>query len=220
MPMRPERFHRLRAVLRRRQPDLTVLMDRVNKSHNFSAILRNCDAVGVLNAHVIPPEEGLILHRGTSAGTKKWVKVHRHESVESAVTVLRKDGFRLIAAHPSEGAVDFRNVDYTGATAILVGAELHGISEAGLKLADLHVKIPMTGMVRSLNVSVAISVLLFEALRQREDAGMYQTSRLDPAEFDRHLFEWAWPSLAAARRRDGKPYPKLGPDGELLPESE
>ena len=144
----------------------------------------------------------------------------RHESVESAVTVLRKDGFRLIAAHPSEGAVDFRNVDYTGATAILVGAELHGISEAGLKLADLHVKIPMTGMVRSLNVSVAISVLLFEALRQREDAGMYQTSRLDPAEFDRHLFEWAWPSLAAARRRDGKPYPKLGPDGELLPESE
>ena len=55
--MRPERFHRLRAVLERRQPDLTILMDRVNKSHNFSAILRNCDAVGVLRAHVVPPEE-------------------------------------------------------------------------------------------------------------------------------------------------------------------
>ena len=47
--MRPERFHRLRSVLSRRQPDLTVLMDRVHKSHNFSAILRNCDAAGVLS---------------------------------------------------------------------------------------------------------------------------------------------------------------------------
>ena len=66
--MRPERFHRLRSVLTRRQPDLTVLMDRVHKSHNFSAILRNCDATGVLEAHVVVPEGGdLDLHHGTSA---------------------------------------------------------------------------------------------------------------------------------------------------------
>jgi len=218
--MRPERFHRLRAVLERRQPDLTILMDRVNKSHNFSAILRNCDAVGVLTAHVVPPEEGLALHHGTSAGTMKWVQVHRHETVEDAARSLKKEGYSLIAAHPSEGSVDFREVDYTGPTAILVGAELHGVSEAGLETADLCVRIPMTGMVKSLNVSVATSLLLFEAFRQRQAAGMYERSRLDCNEFEQHLFEWSWPSLAAARRRDGRPYPRLGPDGEILPESD
>ena len=218
--MRPERFQRLRAVLERRQPDLTILMDRVNKSHNFSAILRNCDAVGVLRAHVVPPEKGLALHHGTSAGTMKWVQVHRHKSVEDAARSLKKEGFSLIAAHPSKHSVDLREVDYSGPTAILVGAELHGVSEEGLDTADLCVKIPMTGMVKSLNVSVATSLLLFEAFRQRQAAGMYEGSRLDRNEFEKHLFEWSWPSLAAARRRDGKPYPKLSHDGEILPESD
>lgn len=195
-------------------------MDRVNKSHNFSAILRNCDAVGVLRAHVVPPEEGLVLHHGTSAGTTKWIQVQRHSSIESACQILKEEGFRIIAAHPSEEAVDFRDADYTGATAILVGAELHGISESGLRAADLCVRIPMTGMVKSLNVSVATSLLLFEAFRQREAAGMYKSSRLPPEEFERYLFEWSWPSLAKKRRAEGRPYPKLSPDGDILRESE
>ena len=218
--MHPERFHRLRTVLERRQPDLTILMDRVNKSHNFSAILRNCDAVGVLRAHVVPPEEGLELHHGTSAGTRKWVQVHRHKNVEDAARVLKQEGYSLIAAHPSENAVDFREIDYTSPTAILVGAELHGVSEVGLEKADLCVRIPMTGMVKSLNVSVATSLLLFEAFRQRQAAGMYEESRLSPSEFEQLLFEWSWPSVAAAKRRDGKPYPSLGADGEILQESD
>ena len=87
--MRPERFRRLRAVLSRRQPDLTVLMDRVHKSHNFSAILRNCDAAGVLEAHVVMPEGGdLDLHHGTSAGTKKWIQVSYHRTVEPAIATM------------------------------------------------------------------------------------------------------------------------------------
>lgn len=195
-------------------------MDRVNKSHNFSAILRNCDAVGILRAHVVPPEKGLVLHHGTSAGTRKWIQVQRHSSIESAAQTLKEDGFRIIAAHPSEQAVDFRDADYTGPTAILVGAELHGISDAGLSAADLCVRIPMSGMAKSLNVSVATSLLLFEAFRQREAAGMYRGSRLPPDEFERCLFEWSWPSLAKKRRRDGKPYPKLSPDGDILVEPE
>ena len=218
--MRSERFQRIRAVLARRQPDLAVLMDRVNKSHNFSAILRNCDAVGVLEAHVVLPEKGLDLHHGTSAGTKKWVRVRSHEDVSSAVAHLRDSGFRVIAAHPSEHAIDYRTVDYTRPTAIMMGAELFGVSPEGLELADAHVSVPMLGMVRSLNVSVATSILLFEAMRQRQEAGMYTESRLSPVEFERHLFEWAWPSIAASRRREGRPYPKLTEDGDLVRDSE
>ncbi len=216
--MNPERFARLRRALTRRQPDLTVLMDRVNKSHNFSAILRNCDAVGVLDAHVVPPEKGLDIHHGSSAGTRKWIFVHRHHGVASAVAHLKEQGFTILAAHPSADALDYREADYTVPTAIVMGAELHGVSEEGLRLADRHVTIPMMGMVHSLNVSVATSLLLFEAMRQRQAAGMYEESRLDAEEFERRLFEWAHPTLASMRRRDGRGYPPLTEEGEIIRE--
>jgi len=216
--MNPDRFARLRRTLARRQPDLTVLMDRVHKPHNLSAILRNCDAVGVLDAHVVAPDDGFQLHHGSSAGTKKWVRVHHHDSVQSAVGRLQDRGFEVVAAHPSESAVDFREHDYTRRTALMMGAELHGVSEEGLRIADLHVRIPMLGMVHSLNVSVATALLLFEASRQRQSAGMYEESRLQSAEFDRRLFEWAYPSIASVRRTEGRPSPDLTDDGEIIPD--
>ncbi|MGD2047246.1 MAG: tRNA (guanosine(18)-2'-O)-methyltransferase TrmH [Gemmatimonadota bacterium] len=214
--MRAERFHRLRNVLERRQPDLTVLMDHVNKSHNFSAILRNCDAVGVLEAHVVVPEGGLDLHHGTSAGTKKWIQVEYHRDVSDVIGLLKGRGFTVVAAHPSADAVDYREVDYTRPTAITMGAELHGVSPEALELADVHVAIPMLGMVHSLNVSVATALLLFEAARQRTEAGMYDESRLPPDVFEKRLFEWAYPTLARSRREAGRAYPRLGPDGQIL----
>ena len=96
--MTPERFARLRRVLERRQPDLTVLMEHVNKTHNFSAILRNCDAVGILKAHAVMPEKGIDLHHHTSAGTTKWVEVQVHETVVAAIDHLHQAGFIVLAA--------------------------------------------------------------------------------------------------------------------------
>ncbi len=212
--MNAERFRRLREVLVRRQPDLTVLMERVHKSHNLSAILRNCDAAGVLQAHAIPPKDGLDIHPHTSAGTSKWVKVVRHRTVKAATERLRAEGFRILAAHPGDGgAADYRDVDLTAPTAIMVGAELLGLTDDALAMADQLVEIPMLGMARSLNVSVATALLLFEAARQRTSAGMYETSRLPPEKFDRILFEWAYPRVSRRLREDGRPYPTLSPTG-------
>lgn len=214
--MRPERFRRLREVLDRRQPDLTVLMEQVHKPHNFSAILRNCDAVGVLEAHVVPPASGLDLSRATSAGTRKWVAVHRHPGVKEAVTHLKGLGLRIVAAHPAGDALDYRDVDFTRPTALLMGAELHGVSEEALGLADAHVALPMEGMVRSLNVSVATALLLYEARRQREAAGMYAHPRLEEDAYRRLLFEWAHPRLARDYVARGEAYPDLDPDGGVV----
>jgi tRNA (guanosine-2'-O-)-methyltransferase len=214
--MRPERFHRIRQVLERRQPDLTVLMDRVNKTHNFSAILRNCDAAGVLDVHVVPPEGGLDLHHATSAGTKKWIGVHRYPGVPDAVAHLERQGFQLVAAHPARGAVDFRKPDYTRPTAFVMGAELHGVSHEALEAAHTHVIVPMMGMVHSLNVSVATALLLYEAMRQREAAGMYASSRLGPEAFRARIFEWSYPTLARRLREEGRPYPLLDDDGQIV----
>ncbi|HUF75971.1 MAG TPA: tRNA (guanosine(18)-2'-O)-methyltransferase TrmH [Longimicrobiales bacterium] len=218
--MRPERFRRLREVLARRQPDLTVLMDRVNKAHNFSAILRNCDAVGVLEAHAVAAEPGLEVHHATSAGTKKWVSVRRHTSVEEAVEHLRERGFRVLAAHPAPDAVDYREADYTRPVAITLGAELEGVSPEALERADVRVRVPMVGMVHSLNVSVASSLLLFEAFRQRTAAGLYEQSRLPADAFEARLFEWAYPTLARSRREQGLPYPRLDAEGQIIIEAQ
>ena len=213
--MNPERFRRLSLALERRQPDLTVLMERVHKSHNLSAILRNCDAVGVLEAHAVLPSDGLDIHAHTSAGTAKWVRVRRHVSTEEAVETLRNRGFHILAAHPEAEAIDFRNVDFTKPTALMMGAELLGLSDEALKLADERISIPMVGMAQSFNVSVATALLLFEAFRQRDAAGMYRSSRLDPEEFERILFEWAYPRIARHLRAGGTPYPTVTPDGNI-----
>ena len=190
-------------------------MERVHKSHNLSAILRNCDAVGVLEAHVIPPKEGLQIHPHTSAGTAKWVRLVRHRTIQAAIEELKGRGFRVLAAHPGPDAVDFREVDFTVPTALMMGAELLGLSDEALELADLRISIPMVGMAQSLNVSVATALLLFEAFRQREAAHMYDESRIDPEDMERILFEWAYPRIARHCRNRGTPYPSLLEDGGL-----
>mgnify|MGYP003933952221 CR=1 FL=1 len=191
-------------------------MERVNKTHNFSAILRNCDAVGVLQAHAVLPETGLDLHHHTSAGTTKWVGVQAHDSVEVAVQRLHEDGFIILAAHPSDDAVDYRRADFTRPVAVMVGAELDGLSDEALGLSDETVMIPMAGMVKSLNVSVATALLLFEAYRQRQNQGLYEESRIPERDFNRLLFEWTHPEIARVLRDRNQPYPRLGPDGEIL----
>ncbi len=214
--MRPERFARLREVLARRQPDLTVLLDRVDKPWNVSAILRGCDAVGVMEAHVVLPGRRFEVNDAVSGGARKWIRVRRHADVAGATGHLRAAGYRIVAADPSPGAADYRDADYTRPTAFLLGAEKHGVSDEGRRAADLIVMLPMRGMVRSLNVSVAAALVLYEAQRQREAAGMYATCRLDPETIRRTLFEWAYPRQAARHRALGSAYPALDPEGRVV----
>ncbi len=210
------RFERLRAVLERRQPDLTVLLENVHKPHNFSAVLRTCDAVGVFEAHAVVPGGRLSTHHLAAGGSSRWVRVRVHEELCAAAAELRQRGFRLLAAHPSPAAVDYRRPDYARPTAVLFGQEKEGLTEEALALADERVRIPMQGMVASLNVSVAAALVLFEAQRQRLAAGLYEKSRLHPRLFDRTLFEWVYPRLAELCRKRGVDYPRLSPTGEPL----
>jgi tRNA (guanosine-2'-O-)-methyltransferase len=214
--MNPERYARLRSVLRKRQPDLTVLMEQVHKPHNLSAILRNCDSVGILGAHAVPPPNGFAVSLHTSAGASKWVRVRRHDSTELAVAALHDEGFRVVAAHPTPHAKDFREIDYTAPTAVMVGSELDGLSARGIALADELISIPMMGMAKSLNVSVATALILSEARSQRMRAGLYEESRIPEERFETLLFEWAYPRLSRRYRQNGRPYPELTTEGALI----
>jgi tRNA (guanosine-2'-O-)-methyltransferase len=206
----------VRAVLDRRQPDLTVLLEDVQVPRNLAAILRSCDAAGVLAAHAVWPGGRLKLSRPASGGTRKWVPVVRHRTLADALGHLRERGFRVLAAHPAPGATHFRVEDYARPTAFLLGTEETGVTPEAAAAADGWVAIPMAGMGTSLNVSVAAALLLFEAVHQRGAAG-YQMP-LDPGLYARTLFEWTYPTLAAHCRRKKVSYPPLGPDGEILGE--
>lgn len=191
--MTPERERRIRAVLARRQPDLTVVMDRVHKPHNLAAISRSCDAVGVHELHAVPlPGYATRLRRDKAAsGAGKWLPLRKHADIAAAYDHLRGRGIRIHVAHECPEAVDYRDIDYTRPTAIVVGAELDGISEAAVAGADGAVSIPMMGMTRSLNVSVATAIILYEALRQRDAAGLYDRQRLLDEAVEEYVRLWS-----------------------------
>ena len=128
--MTPERIARLRRVLDLRQPDLTVVTDFVHKQRNLSAIVRSCDAAGVLELHAVIGDEDYRAFRGTAMGSHQWVDVHRHQSVGEALMPLRDRGYQVVAAHPAPGAASYRAIDYTRPTALLLGAEKRGLSDA------------------------------------------------------------------------------------------
>lgn len=176
------RRERIREVLSRRQPDLSLIAEHVHKPHNLSAVLRSCDAVGIGTVHAVNPTGGVPTYNATSASAQKWVDVLVHGSVEGAVTAVRRQGMRVYAAHLSAAAMDYREVDYVVPCALLLGNEREGVTPEAATLADAHVIIPMLGMVQSLNVSVAAAVILFEAQRQRLGAGRYAAPRLSDEE--------------------------------------
>lgn len=213
--MTPERWQLLTDRLDRRQPDLTVVLERVHKPHNLAAVVRSADAAGLFEAHIVPGEGGSHISPQTAQGAEKWVRLHRHRDIRQAVAPLKKRGFTMYAAHLDDNAVDFRDVDYTRPAAVIFGAEKQGVSPEAADLADETIHIPMEGLVQSLNISVACALVLFEAQRQRRAAGLYDRRRLDSETYERTLFEWAYPHVARRCRERGEPYPPLDAEGGL-----
>jgi tRNA (guanosine-2'-O-)-methyltransferase len=191
--MTPEREQKFKDVIQRRQPDLTVIMENIHDPHNISAILRSCDAVGVLEVHVINTTESTVkkLGKKSSASAKKWIRVHYYKSVESCVEVLKNKGFSIWSTHLSSDAKNLYELELTKPVALAFGNEHGGVSEALLSHSDGNFIIPMMGMIPSLNVSVACAVSLYEAYRQRAAGGSYDQPHLTESVSAELFKEWA-----------------------------
>ncbi|PCC14051.1 tRNA (guanosine(18)-2'-O)-methyltransferase TrmH [Pseudoalteromonas sp. JB197] len=216
--MQQTRYQRIADVLSRRQTDLTVCLEDVHKHHNLSAIVRSADAVGCHHVHAVWPENQKWLTNNTSGGSKNWLETHLHKNIDDAATAMRarNPDIQILATHLSTDAVDFREIDYTKPTAIIVGQEKTGISEQALKHADQNIIIPMQGMVQSLNVSVAAALILFEAQRQRELAGLYNRNMLSDEIKHPIYFEGCHPIIARQCKLKKLPYPVLDEHGEIV----
>lgn len=213
--MTPERYEKILKILNSRQTDLTVITDQVHKGQNLSAIIRTADAVGIHRVHAVYDEGVYRPHTGTAMGSHKWVKTSIHQNIETPIEQLQQQGFQVLAAHFDERAVDYREIDYTKPTALLLGAEKWGVSEGACSRVDGTVIIPMMGMAESFNVSVACAIILAEAQRQRSEKGMYDKCQIPDEEYQILLFEWCQPMIARMCRETGLPYPELDDTGHL-----
>ena len=218
MSVLPQRYKKIRNVLNGRIQDLTVLLEAVNKPHNLSAILRTCDAAGVFEANFICKENEVKTFNSTAQGSQKWVSINQYKKTTEAIKVLKNKGFKLYGTNLNPKSIDYRECDFKEPTAFVLGAEKWGISEEAASLMDEHIHIPMRGMVESLNVSVAASALLFEAIRQRQVANLIPESGegMSQETYKKKIFEWAYPEVAKWYKSEGRQYPELDEKGEII----
>ncbi len=188
----PERRAKIVGVLEKRQPTITVVFENVHDPHNISAVIRSCDAVGVVEAHGIYYGRTVFPDLGekSSASARKWVDVHLHQTVDECYAALRCKGFAIYTTHMSSDAVALHDLDLTQPVALVFGNEHHGVSDEARVKADGNFLIPQMGMIQSLNISVACAVTLFEAMRQRTVAGFYNSSQLAGQDLVQKIEDW------------------------------
>ena len=215
--MNPQRFEKIKKVLNKRQPDITVVLDNVHKPYNLAAIIRSCDAIGVGNIYGISSnKEKININLKSASGSNNWIKLHIYKSIKKSLKILKEKNIRIFVANNSSNAINFRDANFKDPCAIILGAELDGLSKEAIKFSNQEIMIPMCGMVESLNVSVANAVILYEIQRQRKEAGFYDQVRLNQNEYKKLLFEFSYPEVATIYKNKGQNYPELDSTGQII----
>ena len=189
--MTEQRKKKLISVLRKRQPDLTIIIEDIYDPHNVSAILRSADAVGISEIQLVyTSNEFPELGKKSSASAKKWIKIRKFNSIEECCKNLHSEGFLIYATHLGKKSKSLYDLDLTQKVAFVFGNEHRGVSEKAIKFSDDNFQIPMMGMIPSLNVSVACAVTLYETLRQRMVKGHFKKSKLSRLQREEILMQW------------------------------
>jgi len=178
--MTPQRYQRLSSVLNHRQPDLTVVLENVFDPHNVSAVMRTCDAVGIQDVYIlnnrIPPHKKWGYRSSSTAA--EWLSVHQFTDAESCFEEVRKKYKKIYTSHLGEDSKGLYRMDFTESIALVFGNETFGVSDEIRKFSDGDFIIPQVGIIKSLNISVACAVTLYEAFRQKNEKGHYDENRL------------------------------------------
>jgi 23S rRNA (guanosine2251-2'-O)-methyltransferase len=168
----PIDFHNIEDVIPKLYEEgknpLVLVLDRITDVRNFGAIARTAECAGV-DAIIIPEQNAAAINADaikTSAGALHTVTVCRTWNLKLALQFMKESGIQLVGC--TEKTQDnMYKPNYTPPTAIIMGSEEDGVSPEFLKMCDAKAKIPMSGKIASLNVSVATGVILYEAIRQR-----------------------------------------------------
>ena len=195
--MTPERYAVLRKTVGMRTRYMTVLAENMYHGQNAAALIRHCEAFGVQEMHTVETLCSFEPNPDIARGAERWIDVRRHASTGEAVAALRGAGYRIVATTPHREDVTPETFDVgRGPFALVFGTEHAGISDEVIASADEFLRIPMCGLVESLNVSASAAILicmLSERIRLTV-GGWWMT----PAEQAEVLYGWMWRSVKDA----------------------
>ena len=160
--MLPERVENMVKVASARTRYMTICAENTYHSQNASALIRHCEAFGVQDLHAVESICRFTPNTHVVRGTDKWIDLYKYRSTESALLRLKERGYRIVATSPHYQSCTPESFDVTkGKFAIVMGTEKTGISQEVMDAADEFLKIPMCGMVDSLNVSASAAILIY-----------------------------------------------------------
>jgi tRNA (guanosine-2'-O-)-methyltransferase len=185
------RIRKVERVLAARMSDLRVVLEEVTNTHNASAVVRTCDAAGVLYLDIISSSgDPFPVNEAISTRAEKWLHFSHYRSTKECLGYLKQEGLKIAATYLEDASIPHTDIDYTQPIAVVFGNESEGISEEARNMADYVIKIPMFGMAQSLNLSVSVGIILYEALKQRMAKDFHKKTRLSPKEFQSFLKTW------------------------------
>jgi tRNA (guanosine-2'-O-)-methyltransferase len=192
--MTPERTERLLSVLNKRQNNITVVLENVFDPHNIAAVMRTCDAVGIQDIYVLNTKIAMHKKFGqkSSSSAAKWLTIHQFTDAAACFAELRRHYNLILTTHLSSDAIALHDIDFTQSIALVFGNEHAGVSDEIRAMADGNFIIPQVGIIKSLNISVACAVTVYEALRQKTLAGHYNATGLSAGRYASLQKEWGF----------------------------
>lgn len=155
---------------------LTLVLEDIYQSQNASAVFRTVECFGIQDVHLIENQNSYGVNRRVLKGADKWLTIKHHNQPNVNNTPLcfeqlKKDGYKILATTPT-ASLSIQDVDVTQKIAIVMGNELHGLSEEAQEAADMKVKIPMEGFTESLNLSVSAAICIYELMIKIRSSGV------------------------------------------------
>jgi len=152
-------------ILSLRTRYITVLLEDIYQPHNASAVLRSCDCFGIQDVHVVEKRNTFELNPDVELGAAQWLNITKYNNQENpttaAINSLKNDGYRIVASTPHTNETLLEDFDLSkGKVVIMMGTEMHGLSNKAMEMADEYLKIPMLGFTESFNISVSTAIIL------------------------------------------------------------
>lgn len=192
-----ERLATLQRVLSMRTRYMTILTENTFHPQNASALVRHCEAFGVQDLHTIETRCKFNPNLNIVRGTDKWIDIYHHNSTAEALAHLKAQGYRIVATTPHRESCTPESFDVaSGKFALVFGTEHAGISDEVMQAADEFLRIPMCGMVESLNVSASAAILIYQlSERMRLTVSDF---RLSDEEYIPIFYKWIHQSVRDA----------------------
>ena len=191
---RIQTFHK---VLNERTKHFTVVLEDTYQPHNSSAVIRSCDIFGIQDVYTIENEFTSKISKHVARGAHKWIDLHRFkkdiDNTLPCFEALREKDYQIIATSPHIDSTMLHDFDITKKTAFVFGREKEGISDVVKAKADGFLKIPMYGFTESLNISVAVAIILQDVTTRLKRSNLnWSLSEAEKAEI---YFRWVKKSV-------------------------